>query len=237
MGDKLREIFATGDISIRWHDADERPDPLSVRVRARRPPPRRAAGRHQRVGCGERLLHDAQTCRALSTRAELDDDGSSGRCRAPITVGPRHSAYRSSAASACSARSSSSNDHVREHAYGDAGRPPAEHRRCQRWASRCENAQLFDETKEALLERQTATAEILRVISGSPTDVQPCSLRSGPSAIARCGRLQRRTDTGARRSASAGRHWSDSRNCWPALKRSISCRFVPLRSRAAHSSR
>jgi two-component system, NtrC family, sensor kinase len=49
-----------------------------------------------------------------------------------------------------------------------------------------ENVRLFNETKEAL-EQQTATSEILRVISSSPTDIQPVLAAVAASAARVCG--------------------------------------------------
>ena len=49
-----------------------------------------------------------------------------------------------------------------------------------------ENARLLKETKESL-DRQTATAEILRAISGSPTDVQPVLDAIAASTVRYCG--------------------------------------------------
>ena len=92
VGDKLREIFATGDISIRWHDAaNDRILYLyefehGVRLHAEPRPPSKSR-------MWQRLLHDAQTCRARA-RARSSRRWVSGRCRAP-THRPRHSAYRS----------------------------------------------------------------------------------------------------------------------------------------------
>src|SRR6185295_12566398 len=49
-----------------------------------------------------------------------------------------------------------------------------------------ENVRLFNESKEAL-ERQTATADILRVIASSPSNIQPVFEAIVQSAVRLCG--------------------------------------------------
>jgi GAF domain-containing protein len=70
-----------------------------------------------------------------------------------------------------------------------------------------ENVRLFNETKEAL-ERQTAIGEVLRVISGSPTDVEPVldavSLRAARICEASDAHIFLREDEGLRLAAGFG---------------------------------
>ena len=72
-----------------------------------------------------------------------------------------------------------------------------------------ENVRLFKETKEAL-EQQTATAEILRVIASSPTDLQPVMEAVAENA-ARCAELRIRRSSVWKGSTSAW--WHDMDRC------------------------
>ena len=196
VGDKLREVFATGDLAIAWIDEDtwvatpayvyEHGERLAdvAPFDARRNP------------VNLRIVRD-RVAIAVNTRAEDGERPVSGTAqpmsymRAPLIAGGR-------VVGVVVVES-----FEREHAFG-----PSEIRLLQTIVGEMgvalENARLFDETQRLLREKeehardlaesldyQTAISEVLRVISQSPTDVTPvfeailgCATRLFGSAVA-----------------------------------------------------
>ncbi len=192
VGDKLRELLRTGDIGVRWFDPDtglihflyEYEHGKRVHVE---PMPRVPGGPGEQMERTRRPL-------VLNTRAE--------RAAAGIRDIPGTDASLSVAFVPILGRERLLGaivleNYEREHAYGEAevrllGNAALE------MGLALENARLFDETQRLLkeadrrerdlsaaLERQTATGDILRVISSSVTDSQPVF----DAIVASCQRL------------------------------------------------
>ena len=166
VGDKLRELFRTGDMSIRWRD--EKTDlvhSLYVYEHGKRldlpPAPYKAESKLARALMAGKpvILRNQAAADAIGVKTTPGTDRSLSSVFVPIFVGDRLTA------------SITLESFEREDAYGET----EVHLLSAVAASMglaLRNAQLFNETKESL-ERQTATADILRVISNSPTSTQP----------------------------------------------------------------
>ncbi|MBL8385975.1 MAG: GAF domain-containing protein, partial [Burkholderiales bacterium] len=165
VGDKLREVLQTETIGIRWYDANAHRIHFLYEVeRGTRihPAPRTPVP----GGPVEALIRSRRPA-LYATRAELRAAGllrvgqaeARSALRVPILRGESMIGFISL------------ENHEREDAYTEAdlrlvGTIAAS------MGLALDNARLFNETREAL-DRQTATADVLAVISGSPTDVRP----------------------------------------------------------------
>ena len=165
VGDKLREVLHTDTLGIRWYDDAARQVSFLYEVeRGQRihPAPRAIVP----GGPVEQLSRTRQP-QLYATRAAMRAAGllrvGAEEClcamRVPIVRGERMVAFISL------------ENYEREHAYGEA-----ELRLVSTIATSMgvalDNARLFKETQEAL-QQQTATAEVLQVISSSVADAQP----------------------------------------------------------------
>ena len=157
VGDKLREVFSTGDIGIRWYDAKAEPDPLPVRVRAWRaaePAADAAQPRRRRLRA---IAGDAAAAgrRTPAPKQTALGDRTHARHRRRAS---RRSSCRSSAATACSGSIILEN-YERENAFGES-----EVRLLSTVAASMgvalENARLFDETQRLFKESEQRAAEL-----------------------------------------------------------------------------
>ncbi len=173
VGDMLRDVFPRRDLMIRWHDAKtnlvhylyELDQGNRISVPAQPP----TSG-----GIFELMTRTAQP-------VVFNRPGDRKMLNAPTLAGAhasKSSAYVPIIASERVVGVIGSADHRRENAYGES-----ELRALTTIAgslgTALENARLFDEVQKSnaqlsmALEQQTATAEILKVISESPTDARP----------------------------------------------------------------
>jgi hypothetical protein len=165
VGDKLRELFKTGDMSIRWRDETDLVHSLYTYEHGQRlhlpsVPYKGESKLAKSLMAGKPVvLNNRAASDAMDIKTTPGTDRSLSAVFVPIFVGDRLTA------------SITLESFEREDAYGDA-----EVHLLSAVASSMglalRNAQLFNETKQAL-DRQTATAEILKVINRSPTDVLP----------------------------------------------------------------
>ncbi|SCK24190.1 Signal transduction histidine kinase [Variovorax sp. HW608] len=167
VGDKLREVFDSGDVTIMWWDDKTNLVQALYRYEHNRPlplPPPRLLKPGEPL---ERILLRREVgvvnTREEQTRLGLGPHPGTDWALSLAAV-PILSRDRVLGALALQ-------NHEREFAFGREQIQLLETVAATMGVA-LENARLFDETQEALA-RQTATAEVLKVISASPTDVQP----------------------------------------------------------------
>ncbi len=167
VGGKLRELFGSDDIGITW--LDDKSDYLHnlyavERGRRLEIPPFRRDSQSKTVevlSTGQPLLlKDRATTQAYGIRTVPGTEPSQSSVFVPVMVGPEQirAAIRLVSLD-------------REDAFDEAAVNLLSTVAASMGVA-LENARLFKETQEAL-GQQTASADILRVISQSPTDVQP----------------------------------------------------------------
>jgi GAF domain-containing protein len=194
VGDKLRDVLRIDTIGIRWYDHETRTAhflyEIEHGVRVTMAPVTASEARWKEVTSDRSVIVRNTAAEVAAAGVAPGTECSLSSLTAKIVAGDR-------VVGVVIVES-----FEREHAFGDS-----DVRLLQTIVASMgvalENVRLFDETREAL-ERQTATADILKVISGSPTDTQPvfdAIVQSAARLFGRKAALRTRGPEGLRRVA------------------------------------